>query len=72
MELPLETAGAQDQAGYAKAFDESFYRRQRELLTASLARAPKTIIDHRLAMPEAPVLDLRPLATGAASTGKEE
>ena len=38
LELPLETAGAQDQGGYARAFDESFYRRQRELLTGALAR----------------------------------
>ena len=42
-------------------------------LTAALAKAPKTIIDHRLNWPEAPVLDLRPFsaATGAG-TGKEE
>jgi regulator of protease activity HflC (stomatin/prohibitin superfamily) len=42
-------------------------------LGSALARAPKTIIDHRLNWPEAPVLDLRPFsaATGAG-TGKEE
>jgi regulator of protease activity HflC (stomatin/prohibitin superfamily) len=42
-------------------------------LSSALARAPKTIIDHRLNWPEAPVLDLRPFsaATGAG-TGKEE
>ena len=32
VELPLETAGAEGQGGYAKAQDETFYRRQRELL----------------------------------------
>jgi NAD(P) transhydrogenase subunit alpha len=32
VELPLETADAQDRGGYAKAQDEAFYRRQRELL----------------------------------------
>ena len=37
LELPLETAGAQDQQGYARAFDENFYRRQRELLTEAVA-----------------------------------
>ncbi len=41
-------------------------------LSASLGRAPKTIIDHRLNWPEAPVLDLRPFSAAAASTGKEE
>jgi NAD(P) transhydrogenase subunit alpha len=32
VELPLETAGAEGQGGYAKALDEAFYCRQRELL----------------------------------------
>lgn len=37
LELPLQTDGAQDQQGYAHAFDEDFYRRQRELLTEAVA-----------------------------------
>jgi regulator of protease activity HflC (stomatin/prohibitin superfamily) len=42
-------------------------------LSAALARTPKTIIDHRLNYPEAPVLDLRPFsAATSAGTGKEE
>ena len=32
VELPLETGGAEGQGGYAKAQDEEFYRRQRELM----------------------------------------
>jgi NAD(P) transhydrogenase subunit alpha len=32
VELALDTADAQDQGGYAKALDEAFYQRQRELL----------------------------------------
>ena len=36
LDLPLATTGAQDTGGYAKAFDESFYQRQREILTAAL------------------------------------
>src|SRR5213596_382022 len=32
VELPLEAADAQDARGYARAQDETFYRRQRELL----------------------------------------
>jgi regulator of protease activity HflC (stomatin/prohibitin superfamily) len=41
-------------------------------LSASLGHAPKTIIDHRLNWPEAPVLDLRPLAAAAAGSGGKE
>jgi NAD/NADP transhydrogenase alpha subunit len=32
VELPLEAADAQDQGGYARPMDESFYRRQRETM----------------------------------------
>jgi NAD(P) transhydrogenase subunit alpha len=32
VELPIDTGDAQDRGGYAKALDEAFYRRQRELL----------------------------------------
>jgi NAD(P) transhydrogenase subunit alpha len=32
VELPLDAGEAQDQGGYAKAMDESFYRRQRETM----------------------------------------
>ncbi len=32
LELPLASAGSEDERGYARAFDETFYRRQRELL----------------------------------------
>jgi regulator of protease activity HflC (stomatin/prohibitin superfamily) len=37
-------------------------------LSAALAKSPITIIDHRLAAPDAPVLDLRPLAGAATPT----
>jgi len=39
-------------------------------LSAALGRSPMTIIDHRLNWPEAPVLDLRPLAS-AQPTGEK-
>ena len=32
VELPLETGDAEDKGGYAKAQDENFYRRQREMM----------------------------------------
>ncbi len=41
-------------------------------LTTALGRAPKTIIDHRLNYPEAPVLDLRPMAPPGIGPAKEE
>jgi regulator of protease activity HflC (stomatin/prohibitin superfamily) len=41
-------------------------------LSTALGHAPKTIIDHRLNWPEAPVLDLRPFAAAAAGTGGKE
>jgi NAD(P) transhydrogenase subunit alpha len=37
LDLPLETGAAQDAGGYARAFDESFYKRQRELMLKAVA-----------------------------------
>ena len=37
VELPIEAGDAQDAGGYAKAQDESFYRRQRELMLKTVA-----------------------------------
>jgi regulator of protease activity HflC (stomatin/prohibitin superfamily) len=58
----------------AKAGGQSFLlERYFGALQAALGKSPKTIIDHRLNWPEAPVLDLRPFAAAAAGgTGKEE
>jgi NAD(P) transhydrogenase subunit alpha len=39
VELELETAGAEDQRGYAKAQDETFYQRQREQLGRVVAES---------------------------------
>jgi len=39
VELDLTTEGAEDQGGYAKAQDDAFYRRQRELMARSWPRA---------------------------------
>jgi hypothetical protein len=41
-------------------------------LAGALGHVPKTIIDHRLNWPEAPVLDLRPLSAAPSAIGKEE
>jgi regulator of protease activity HflC (stomatin/prohibitin superfamily) len=57
----------------ARAGGKSFLlERYFAALSAALGHAPKTIIDHRLNWPEAPVLDLRPLAAAAGTTGGKE
>ncbi len=43
VELPLETASAEGQGGYARAMDESFYQRQRELLGRVVAESDVVI-----------------------------
>lgn len=43
VELPLETAGAEGAGGYAKAQDEIFYQRQRELLANVVAESDVVI-----------------------------
>jgi proton-translocating NAD(P)+ transhydrogenase subunit alpha len=43
VELPLETAEAQDARGYARAQDEAFYQKQRELLGRVIAESDVVI-----------------------------
>jgi NAD(P) transhydrogenase subunit alpha len=43
VELPIEAADAQDAGGYAKAQDETFYQRQRELLGRVVAESDVVI-----------------------------
>ncbi|RMH32241.1 MAG: Re/Si-specific NAD(P)(+) transhydrogenase subunit alpha [Nitrospirae bacterium] len=56
VELPLETAEAEDRGGYAKAQDESFYRRQRELLTRVVASSDVVITTASVPGKKAPIL----------------
>jgi len=56
VELPLETTGAEDKGGYAKAQDESFYRRQRELLSKVVAESDVVIGTAAVPGKKAPVL----------------
>jgi NAD(P) transhydrogenase subunit alpha len=56
VELPLETAAAEDKGGYAKAQDESFYRRQRELLARVVADSDVVIGTAAVPGKKAPVL----------------
>jgi NAD(P) transhydrogenase subunit alpha len=55
-ELPLDTAAAEDAGGYAKAQDESFVRRQRELLAKVVADSDVVIGAAAVPGRRAPVL----------------
>ena len=56
VELPLETAGAEDKGGYAKAQDEAFYTKQRELLGRVVAASDVVITTAAVPGQKAPVL----------------
>jgi NAD(P) transhydrogenase subunit alpha len=56
VELPLDTATAQDTGGYARAQDEAFYRRQRELLAQTVAGSDVVIATAAVPGKRAPVL----------------
>ena len=56
VELPLETGSAQDAGGYAKAQDEAFYVRQRELLGNVIAESDSVITTAAVPGKKAPVL----------------
>jgi NAD(P) transhydrogenase subunit alpha len=56
VELPLEAAAAEDRGGYAKAQDESFYSRQRELLGKVVADSDVVIAAAAVPGKKAPVL----------------
>jgi len=56
VELPLEAADSQDARGYARAQDETFYRRQRELLARVVAESDVVITAALVPGKDAPVL----------------
>lgn len=56
VELPLEAADAEDKGGYAKAQDESFYRRQREMMLKVVAGSDVVITTALIPGKRAPVL----------------
>jgi NAD(P) transhydrogenase subunit alpha len=67
VELPLETAGAEDKGGYAKAQDETFYRRQRELLAKTVAGSDVVITTAAIPGKKSPVLIPADAVAGMAS-----
>jgi NAD(P) transhydrogenase subunit alpha len=56
VELPLEAADAEDKGGYAKAQDESFYRRQREMMLKVVAGSDVVITTALIPGRRAPIL----------------
>ncbi len=56
VELPLESAGAEDKGGYAVAQDESFYRRQREMMLKVVAGSDVVITTALIPGKRAPIL----------------
>jgi NAD(P) transhydrogenase subunit alpha len=67
VELPLETAGAEDKGGYAQAQDEAFYRKQRELMGRVVAESDVVITTAAVPGRKAPVLITKEMVAGMAS-----
>lgn len=66
VELPLETGDAQDARGYAKAQDEAFYARQRELMGKVIAEHDVVITTAVVPGKKAPVLVTKEMVYGMA------
>ncbi|MGC2332401.1 MAG: Re/Si-specific NAD(P)(+) transhydrogenase subunit alpha [Candidatus Acidiferrales bacterium] len=66
VELPLETGDAQDARGYAKAQDEAFYAKQRELMGKVIAENDVVITTAVVPGKKAPVLVTRQMVYGMA------
>lgn len=64
--LDLETGNAEDKGGYAKAMDDAFYRRQRELLTAVIREQDVVITTAAVPGKRAPVLVTREMVEAMA------
>ena len=56
VELPLEAGDAEDKGGYAKAQDDSFYRRQREMMLSVVAHQDVVITTALIPGKRAPIL----------------
>lgn len=64
VELPLETQDSQDARGYAKAQDEAFYAKQRELLGRTVAESDAVITTAVVPGKKAPVLVTETMVKG--------
>jgi NAD(P) transhydrogenase subunit alpha len=66
VELPLEAADAEDKGGYAKAQDESFYRRQQEVMTKVVTGSDVVITTAAIPGKRSPVLITADMVHGMA------
>jgi NAD(P) transhydrogenase subunit alpha len=66
VELPLDAADSEDKGGYAKAQDESFYRRQREMMMKVVAASDVVITTALIPGKPAPTLVTREMVEAMA------
>jgi NAD(P) transhydrogenase subunit alpha len=66
VELPIEAKDAQDARGYARAQDEDFYRRQRELLGKAVQESDVVITTAVIPGKKAPILVTEEMVKGMA------
>ncbi len=66
VELPLETGAAEDKGGYAKAQDEAFYQRQREMMLKVVAGSDVVITTAAIPGKKAPILVTEEMVRGMA------
>lgn len=66
VELPIQAADAQDAGGYAKAQDESFYQKQRELLGRVVAESDVVITTAVVPGKKSPVLVTKEMVAAMA------
>ncbi len=64
VEMELDAGGSEDEGGYAKAMDEEFYRKQRELMTRVVADHDAVITTAAVPGKKAPVLVTREMVQG--------
>src|SRR6202023_2379178 len=66
VELPIEAKDAEDARGYARAQDEEFYKRQRELLGKVIAESDVVITAAVIPGKKSPVLVTEEMVKGRA------
>ena len=66
VELPLESADAEDKGGYARAQDEAFYTRQREMMIKVVAASDVVITTALIPGKRAPILVTREMVEAMA------
>jgi NAD(P) transhydrogenase subunit alpha len=67
VELELDAAASQDKGGYAKAMDEEFYRKQRELMAETLTETHAVITTAAVPGKKAPTLVTEDMVKGMPS-----